>query len=272
MDNFSNERLSRAYDALYDIIRRRCRYYLESDWAILNRSVKILAYVDNTAIEGVPIDWFVRGVLPEYHVPEMFKNDTWGVIKRLNVLSVPEYIMDKMPDFTVEVCTSTVRYGRLISVYAKFKTEVFTVTYSTRLNITIIDRSPKKSYSNGSKKYKQKYRSRSGKGYSRGNITPLNEYSRENSRGWKRQRVGTPDYEVNNTPIIEYIDDPPVVNHPVTEQRAITNTPALTPCDNSVVPFTGSVISPDPPAVQVPWDMNGMISWQQFFSMMRPSS
>lgn len=97
-------RLESAYDCVRGQLRDKCSTLRHDDWSLIRSSQKVIAYHVQDAINGIPIDWFFRGCLPEFDMPFGRINDRpFDLLIEYNLTPLMTYIQEQLYDFNVEI-------------------------------------------------------------------------------------------------------------------------------------------------------------------------
>lgn len=104
------QRIRTAYYKILDTAMERYQVLRKSDWSLLAGSQKLFAYADDQAIDGIPIDWFVRGCLEPRDAPVDYRDDRWDVLKKNRLYPIIDTINKKIDnEFRTKVVHSGMR-------------------------------------------------------------------------------------------------------------------------------------------------------------------
>jgi hypothetical protein len=124
------QRMLDADRAIKDNVFRRYDEYRHSDWSFLKGSQKLFCYSEDEAIDGIPIDWFVRGCLRLYEAPAAYRGNQWDVLTMNKITPLMEYLEELVkPDFTLRLFINC-DAPKIVTIFLNFAKRTLSSRYA----------------------------------------------------------------------------------------------------------------------------------------------
>ena len=110
------DKVTFAHQKVSRFIRETCTEAIRADWAFSRPHKELMNYHINECIDGIPVDWFIRGSLPEYNVPSQYiGKDKFAILDDCGLEPILK-IADRIAGRNFRVFIEIVKNGTYISV------------------------------------------------------------------------------------------------------------------------------------------------------------
>lgn len=103
------ERMRAAYHKLLDVMMDRFIALRDIDWSMLAGSQKLFTYARYQAIDGIPVDWFIRGCIDLRCAPIEYRSEQLDVLTKNDLVPITDVIEKRIGErFHLKIACSGV--------------------------------------------------------------------------------------------------------------------------------------------------------------------